>query len=126
MGELRSKSRAFSIRVCRLFLSKKLDFVTQILARQLVRSATSVSANHSASMRARSRTDMIAKMKIVEEEIDECLHWLDLMNELGVIPAEEVAHLQSEAKQILAMTVASIATLRKKETPAKPRKQPPK
>lgn len=43
-----------------------------VLAKQLVRCGTSVGANYRASCRAKSMADFVAKMKIVEEEADEC------------------------------------------------------
>ena len=40
----------------------------QVIARQLVRCATSVGANYRSASRAKSPTDMLAKLGIVEEE----------------------------------------------------------
>lgn len=57
---------------------------------------------------------MIAKLKIVEEEADETLYWLELLVEAGVVPEAKVADLMREADEILAMTVASIKTLRRR------------
>ena len=55
---------------------------------------------------------MIAKLRIVEEEADETLYWLELLVESGLIPQEQLAELSRETDEILAMTVASIKTLR--------------
>ena len=58
---------------------------------------------------------MIAKLSIVEEEADECLYWLELLVEADVIAEATVKKLMSETNEILAMTVASIKTLRRKK-----------
>jgi four helix bundle protein len=52
-------------------------------------------------------------MGIVEEECDETLYWMELLIESGVIKESTVADLIDEAKQLLAITVASIKTARK-------------
>lgn len=58
---------------------------------------------------------MIAKLGIVEEEADECLYWLELLVAANVIPAVKVQSLMDEINELLAMTVASIKTLRWKQ-----------
>ena len=45
-----------------------------MIGKQLIRSGTSVGANYRAACRARSTADLIAKLRIVEEEADECLY----------------------------------------------------
>ena len=57
---------------------------------------------------------MIAKLKIVEEEADEVLYWLDLLAEAGIGPSDARAELAAEAEIVLKKTVASIRTLRQK------------
>lgn len=57
---------------------------------------------------------MIAKLKIVEEEADETLYWVDLLHAAGLVPEEGLQELRQNANEVLAMTVASIKTLRAK------------
>lgn len=52
---------------------------TDIIGRQLIRSATSVAANYRSACRSRSRSDFINKLGIVEEEADETLFWLEML-----------------------------------------------
>ncbi|MCO5200853.1 MAG: four helix bundle protein [Chloroflexi bacterium] len=83
-----------------------------IIARQLIRSATSVGANYRASCRARSVNEVIAKLGIVEEEADETLYWLDLLAASGIASPGRLAALRQETDEVLAMTVASKRTLK--------------
>lgn len=53
------------------------------IARQLSRCSTSIGANYRAACRAKSTADFINKLKIVEEEADECLYFMGLLAELG-------------------------------------------
>ena len=80
----------------------------------MLRSATSVGANYRAACRAKSTADMINKLKIVEEEADETLYWLELVIEAGLMPETRLADLMKETDEIIAMTVSSIKTLRTK------------
>lgn len=79
---------------------------------QLLRSGTSVGANYRAACRARSRADMIAKLGIVEEEADESAYWLEILIEKNVVKHVLVESLHRDADAIVAMTAASIKTLR--------------
>lgn len=55
---------------------------------------------------------MAAKLDIVLEEADETLFWLDMLIDAGIVPAQRLADLRREADEIVAMTVASLHTLR--------------
>lgn len=58
---------------------------------------------------------MIAKLGIVEEEADETLYWLELLVEAELMPESRLKPLMQEANEIVAMTVSSIKTLRKRQ-----------
>jgi four helix bundle protein len=82
------------------------------MSQQLLRCGTSVGANYRAACRARSRADFVAKMKIVEEECDEAVYWMELLVETGQIEASRIETLLSEAEELLSMVVASVKTAR--------------
>ena len=46
---------------------------------QIVRSSSSVGANYRSSQRAKSTKDFLNKLKIVEEEADETIYFLELL-----------------------------------------------
>jgi four helix bundle protein len=111
----KQRTKALALRVLRLVESLPGKPAAIIMGKQLIRCATSVGANYRAACRAKSRADLIAKLSIVEEEADECLYWLELLVESGTIAEEKVKSLMAETNEILAMTVASIKTLRSKQ-----------
>jgi four helix bundle protein len=53
-------------------------------------------------------------MGIVEEEADETLYWMELLVESGITETSEVNFLMREATELLAMTVASIKTAKRR------------
>jgi four helix bundle protein len=59
-----------------------------------------------------STADVLAKLAIVEEEGDESAYWLELLIEANIVAEGEVVELLRETNEIVAMTVASIKTLR--------------
>jgi four helix bundle protein len=87
---------------------------TQTVGRQLLRAGTSVGANYRSAVRGRSRADFVSRMGIVEEECDEALYWIDMLVELELVSAQRVSELRAEANEIIAITVSSIKTARKR------------
>jgi four helix bundle protein len=85
------------------------------ISRQIIRSSTSVGANYRASCRAKSTPDFINKLKIVEEEADETMYWLEILEESKLINSERIEPIKKETDEILSIIVASLKTLREKE-----------
>jgi len=83
------------------------------MARQLLRSGTSVAANYRAVCRARSRQEFLAKLSVVIEEADESAFWLELLIDAGLVPESRLKELTSEANQLAAIFNASRTTAKK-------------
>jgi four helix bundle protein len=111
--DLKQRTKLFALAVIMFVESLPKRRAAEIIGRQLLRSGTSVGANYRSACRARSAADFIAKMTIVEEEIDESIYWLELLLESKIIDIERVQPLIKEANELLAITVASIKTARK-------------
>jgi four helix bundle protein len=112
-AEFKARTRAFAIDVIRLVRGLPRTFVSAHIAHQLLRCGTSQAGNYRAACRARSKADFIAKMGIVEEELDESLFWFDLLvSSKEPVPSDDVKRLWAEADELLAMTVQSIRTAR--------------
>ena len=113
-SELKQRTKQFALRTIKLVEALPKGQPAQILGRQLLRSGTSIGSNYRAACRARSSADFIAKMGIVEEEADETLYWMELLVESGITETSEVNFLMREATELLAMTVASIKTAKRR------------
>jgi|WetSurMetagenome_2_1015567.scaffolds.fasta_scaffold814813_1 four helix bundle protein len=111
-SELQARTKSFGLSVIRYSARLPGKMETRIIARQLMRAATSVGANYRAACRAKSRPDFIAKMSIVEEEADESLYWLDLLGELSPRQDDNLLSLKREASELVAIAVASKKTAR--------------
>jgi four helix bundle protein len=112
--QFKARTKQFGLRVIYLVEELPQTRTADVIGKQVLRSATSVGANYRSACRAKSTADLIAKLSIVEEEADETLYWLEILVESGIISADKLTSLMQEANEILAMTVASIKTLREK------------
>jgi four helix bundle protein len=111
--QLRDRTKAFALRVIRLFRSLPGNTDTQVLGKQLLRCGTSVAANYRAVCRARSKAEFVARLGIVAEEADESVLWLELLIESGIIKSDMTVALLKEAKELAAILTASRETARK-------------
>jgi len=85
--EFKDRTKNIELRIIRLVEALPEGQASQvIIGRQLLRSATSVGANYRAACRAKSTADILNKLKIVEEEADETLYWLELIVEAEIMP----------------------------------------
>jgi four helix bundle protein len=111
--DLELRTRRFALDAIRFCsgLPRRVEF--QVIAKQLLRSATSVGANYRSAQRARSRADFIAKLAIVEEEADESVYWMQLLMDLSCGPRPELERLLDEARQLVAIFVASRKTAKR-------------
>ncbi len=90
------------------------NIINRAYSSQLIRSSSSVDANYRATRRAKSNADFINKFKIVEEEVDESLYFLELIVEFNKEKRDKIAILYKEGEELLKIIVSSLKTLRKK------------
>lgn len=106
------RTKQFALRVLRLTQALPKTTEAEVIGRQLLRAGTSVGANYRAACRAKSLADHINKLKIVEEEADETLYWLELLVEAEIMPLALLSELMKEGDEIVAIVVSSLKTQR--------------
>ena len=106
------RTKNYAIANARLVLSISNNIVNRNYADQLNRSASSVGANYRAACRAKSKADFINKLKIVEEELDETLFFMELLVELNAEMREKIVPIYKEGNELLSIIVAAINTSR--------------
>ena len=112
--EFKARTKRLALSILGLVETMPKRTTAQVIGRQLLRCGTSVGANYRAACRSKSTLDMLAKLAIVEEEADEALYWLELAVESVMLPSSAALGVTKETEEILAMTVASMKTLRSK------------
>ena len=111
-SDMKQRTRSYALDIIRLVQKLPNTPTTKVIGNQLLRCGTSVGSNYRASCRAKSQADFIAKMGIAEEEADESVYWMELLVESKILQQSEIAELQNEGNQIVAIVVSSINTAR--------------
>ena len=106
-ADLKARTKQFALRVMKMVDALPRTIQGRAIAKQIIRSATSVAANYRAAFRARSRAEFIAKIGVVEEEADESCFWLELIIDSGLLTEERIRPLLSEAGELVAIMAAS-------------------
>jgi four helix bundle protein len=114
---MKARTKKFALRIIKLVNALPNTPAASTIAKQLLRSGTSVGANYRSACRAKSTADFISKLSIVEEEADESAYWLELLAESGVVRASMISDLSDEADQIVAIVVKSIKTAKLRRYP---------
>ena len=68
--DLRARTKAFALRIVRLYASLPKTTEAQVLGKQLLRSGTSVGAHYREAHRARSDAEFVSKIEIALAELD--------------------------------------------------------
>src|SRR5208282_910354 len=110
--EMKQQTKAYANRVVKLCSALPNNWIARTLSNQLLRSGTSVVANYRAVCRAKSNLDFINKLRIVEEECDESLFWMELLVDNNFVKPSRLAGLMKEADEIPAIVVSSAKTAR--------------
>ncbi len=108
--QLKQRTKQFAVRVVRAVEALPRKPSATIIARQVLRSATSVAANYRAACRSRSRDEFIAKLELVIEEADETIFWLELLVDTSLVHPKRMAQLLDEANQLVAIFTVSKRT----------------
>jgi four helix bundle protein len=112
--ELERRTKAFAVRVVKMFGMLPKVAEAQILGKQAHRSGTSVAANYREASRGRSQRELKSKLGQVEQELDETMLWFELMMEAGIVKATRLMPLHAEAEELLRIMVSSIKTLKRR------------
>ncbi len=110
--EMKNRTKAYANRVVKLCSALPENWIARTLGKQLLRCGTSVGANYRAVCRAKSNLDFINKLRIVEEECDESLFWMELLVDNDFIKVGRMSELMKEGDEILAIIVSSAKTAR--------------
>lgn len=113
--DLKKRTRDYAIRIIKVCKSlDKNEWIAVVLGKQLLRSGTSSAANYRATIIAKSDKDFLNKLKIVEEELDESLFWMEMLVESGVFPKKKLELLLQEGSELLRIISASVITMKSK------------
>ena len=109
------KSKQFAIRVVRLYqyLMESASRKEYVLARQVLRSGTSIGANVKEALRGQSPADFTAKMNIALKEASETEYWLELLGETGYIEDKQSVSMLDDCRELIRMLMSIVKSTNK-------------
>lgn len=112
--ELKNRLKVFAIRIVKLVDKLPNTAAGKAIGNQIVRSGTSPGANYRAACLGKSEKDFLNKLKMVEEELDETMYWLELIMELRLVKPELLEGLYAENDELLRIIIKSVITMRER------------
>ena len=85
---IQQRTKKFAIRVIKAYVElnkKHFDDAAKVLAKQFLRSGTSIGANCSEAEFAQSRADFLSKYSIALKEASECRYWIEVIIESNIV-----------------------------------------
>ena len=107
------KSKAFALRIIRLYKYLCSEQHEYILSKQVLRSGTSIGANVKEAIRGQSKPDFYAKLNIALKEASETEYWLELLHESEYIDFAAFDSIHSDCQELIRLLVAITKTQRK-------------
>lgn len=117
--QLETRTKEFSIALINFLKTFPFNGIDQVIAKQILRSATSIGANYREANRAESKKDFTHKIGIIEKEASETKYWLELIESTWHIKKNQTKTFQNllkESTELLALyTTISRNSKRKEE-----------
>ena len=107
---MRARTRNFAVGIFNAVGLLKLNEISRVPVKQLIKSASSVAANYHSATRGRSAAEYYSKVCIVVEECDETIFWIDFLVATGVLKVDMVREISAEADELLKI----FSTIKKK------------
>jgi four helix bundle protein len=112
---LQYKSFQFALQIIRLSRHLKTTYNEFDIARQILKSGTSIGANIREAKNAQSSNDFVSKLSIALKEADETEYWLDLIHESKLMADDDYQNAIKDLKELIAMLTSSIKTSKSKQ-----------
>ncbi len=100
------KSKAFAIRIIRLYQFLQNEKKEFTLSKQLLRSGTSIGANVKEAIRGFSKKDFRFKLGIALKEASETEYWLELLFETDYISEKQFQNIEEDCIELIKILTA--------------------
>ena len=109
---VQTKSYEFALSIVKLY--KKLHTINEfILARQILKSGTSIGANIEEAIGAQSKKDFYMKMTIAFKEARETRYWLRLLRDSEYLGKEESTKMIQDVVELMKILISIQKTTKK-------------
>jgi four helix bundle protein len=119
--DLRSRTRAYALRIVRLYVALPKPTEAQVLGKQLLRCGTSAGAHCREASRSRSSAKFVSKLNAGLGELEEAAYWLELLADSKIVSASRLAGLHSETDELIAIFVTCTKNAKRQTSGKAPR-----
>jgi len=112
--KLKDRTYQYSIKVIEFLDNLSKDNSTQIISKQLLRSATSIGANIVEAQASSSKKDFTKFFNYSLKSANESVYWLSLLKDAKKINNNQIEYLLNETKELAKILGSSILTLKGK------------
>lgn len=109
-NELIKRSKTFAHDCVKIAINLPINKLGNHIEGQLIRCSTSVAANYRAACLGQSKKAFISKLGIVIEEADECIFWIEFLQDEKLKDDEDTSRLLKEARELTSIFIASRIT----------------
>ena len=116
MEKIDERTYKFALRILKLVDALPHSTKGETLARQVLRSGTSIGANVEEAYGGSSKKDFANKMATALKEARETHFWLRLIRDDGMIPSKQIEPLIQEALEIKLILGKTVSTSKKSKS----------
>lgn len=109
---LREKSYKFALDIIKLYREIKEE--EPVLAKQLLRSGTSIGANISEAIGSQSEKEFLSKLMISNRESEETIYWLSLLRDSRIISQEKANPMIATCTEFIKIIGKTRSTINRK------------
>lgn len=113
--DLKHRAYQYSIKIIEFLDTLPKDVSTEVITKQLLRSATSIGANIVEAKAASSKRDFTNFFSHSLKSANESLYWLGLLRDGKKMNNPQIEHLLNETKELANILGSSILTLKGKK-----------
>ena len=110
------KSKAFAVRIIKLYKYLCDDKKEFTLSKQLLRSGTSIGANVKEAIRGQSKPDFISKMSIALKEASETEYWIELLYETEYINRTQFKSIYADNQELIKLLMSIVKSSKERRT----------
>jgi len=111
---LKKRTRAFALRVIRLYAALPKSVEAQVIGKQLLRAGTSVGSHFREATRGRSDAEFVSKIEGGLQELEESLYWMELLVEAGIASQDQLSPIIKEADELMAILVTCVRKVKER------------
>jgi four helix bundle protein len=114
---IQQRTEDFAVRVIKAYSelnNRHFDDPAKVLAKQFLRSGTSIGANCAEAVYAQSNNDLISKYSISLKEASETRYWIKLMIRSELVTEQRFSMMQQEIVAIIKILTVIINKLKSK------------